>query len=115
MDPASAFGRGDPLDAVAAGLVEESGYRAIEFDGGGAWFEARAVWSTVRVEHSDVGREQVGDEELGVRAAFAGADLDGHGHCAESFGHGRWNGTWSVPRRQLSRRSEGWIMALMMP
>jgi hypothetical protein len=82
VDAAAPFGRRDALDAVAAGLVAEAGERR-ELERGRARDEPQPVQSAVAIEQAAIGRGEIGDEQAGIIAAFAGANFDNHGESPE--------------------------------
>jgi hypothetical protein len=78
VDAAAPFGRRDALDAVAAGLVAEAGQRR-ELERGRALDEAQPVQSAMPIEQAAISGGEIGDEQTGIIAAFAGANFDNHG------------------------------------
>ncbi len=86
MDAALGFGRGDALDAVDAGLVLHLGVDLVAFEDGGDFLHAAADAGLglgedfdlplVLLGEAEVHAEHLGDEDGGLVAAGAGAELD---------------------------------------
>ena len=86
MDAALGFGGGDALDAVDAGLVLHLGVDFVALDDGGDFFQAADDAGfglgedfdlpLVLLGEAEVHAEDLGDEDRGLVAAGAGAELD---------------------------------------
>lgn len=100
MHPSPSIADRHPLDAMASDLVAESFDGLVEFDGGCAVHEYGAVQSAASVEEAAVGCGELGDEEAGVVAAFAGADLDYHWKRPCRWVMGVLSREIRLPRRQ---------------
>lgn len=77
MDAPATLGRGDTLDTVTPGLLEEIGI-VLRGDRRCTVAEYGSVQSALCVEEPPVGVRQITNKQLGIVTAFSGAQFDTH-------------------------------------